>query len=204
MPQMWGSHGKANRKKGRKCGAGILWLFPFPTMPGHYQYCIIRLTVFKKTVNFLHTHISIASRHILFTVRANKGDNKTKRKIERTGVGKSRRERKEEKEKPSMALTSRPKGDKISKQQGAGEVSQYIQHKREAGRCKAPWTWPKGAREQWGGNAPPVSRRYRGRVFSRRAGGNSGGTTDKRKCGARDCEGAWTGARARAGPQGGP
>ena len=55
-----------------------------------------------------------------------------------------------------MALTSRPKGDKISKQQGAGEVSQYIQHKRGAGRCKAPWTWPKGAREQWGGNAPPV------------------------------------------------
>lgn len=103
-----------------------------------------------------------------------------------------------------MALTSRPKGDKISKQQGAGEVSQYIQHKRGAGRCKAPWTWPKGAREQWGGNAPPVSRRYRVRVSPSGRGRNSGGTTDKRKCGARDCEGAWTGARARAGPQGGP
>ena len=36
------------------------------------------------------------------------------------------------------------------------------------------------------------------------SGANSGGTADKKKRGTSGCEEAWTGARASAGPQGGP
>ena len=50
---------------------------------------------------------------------------------------------------------------------------------------------------------PGGPRRYRVKS-ARQPDANSGGTADKKKRRAWGCEGAWTGARASAGPQGGP